>query len=179
MSRKWAKRDGRKRARPHRAPQKTPVRPQKQRITMVRWPILGAPVRTQRTPKGPPRHPWGTEGAAKTAPNKNSEPLDKKRRGQEKDNKNTPQIRSPFTRVLCSSPSGGLFGRRRGAKKTQKPSFYHSFGPQGVPKRWKTLYFTKFREHTPVTTKAFGTDLRRDLRPGAPLGARPQPQNTT
>ena len=107
------------------------MRPQKQRIVTIRWPLLGAPVRAQRIPKGPPRHPWGTEGAAKTAPNKNSEPLDKTRRGQEKDNKNTPQIRSPFTRVLCSCPSGGLFWRRRGTKKTQKPAFYCSFGPTG------------------------------------------------
>ena len=49
--------------------QRTPERPQKQRITTVRWPLLGTPGR------GPPRHPWGTEGAAKTAPNENSEPL--------------------------------------------------------------------------------------------------------
>ena len=37
----------------------------------------------------------------------------------------------------------------------------------------------RVREHTPVATKVFGTDPRRDLRPGAPLGARPQPRNTT
>ena len=92
---------------------------------------MGAPGRAQRTPKGPPKTPLGHRGAAKTAPHKNSEPLNKKRRGQEKDNKNTPQIRSPFTRVWCSCPSGGLFWRRRGAKKTQKPSFYCSFGPKG------------------------------------------------
>ena len=94
------------------------------------WPCAGGP-------QGRPEDTLGarTEGTAKTAPNKNPEPLNKKRRGQEKDNKNTPQIRSPFTRVSCSSPSGELFGRRRGTKKTQTPSFYCSFGPQGVPKR--------------------------------------------
>ena len=79
------------------------------------WAPLAA---RKRTPKGPPRHPWGTEGAAKTAPSRNPEPLNKKRRGQEKDNKNTPQIRSPLTRVLCSCPSGSLLWRRRGTKKT-------------------------------------------------------------
>ena len=35
---------------------------------------------------------YGIEGAAKTAPKKNPETLNKKRRGQEKDNKQTPQI---------------------------------------------------------------------------------------
>ncbi len=92
---------------------------------------------------GPPRHPWGTEGAAKTAPHKNPEPLDKKRRGQEKNNKNTPQIRSLFTRVLCSCPSRGLFWRRRGAKKTQKHAFHCSFGPRGCQHGSKPSYFTR------------------------------------
>ncbi len=33
-------------------------------------------------------------------------------------------------------------------------------------------------EHTPVATNAFGTSLRRVSRSGAPVAARPQPQNT-
>ena len=53
------------------------------------------------------------------------------------------------------------------------------FWTPGVPKCENTSYFTRVCEHTPVATKAFGTDPRRDLRPGAPLGARPQPRNTT
>jgi hypothetical protein len=59
-------------------------------------PLLGAPGRAQRTPKGPPGHPWGTEGAAKTAPNKNSEPPYKKhrktRKGQQKHTPNPTAI---------------------------------------------------------------------------------------
>ena len=126
----------------------------KQRITTVRWPLLGAPVRAQRTPKRPLRHPWGTEGAAKTVPHKKPEPLDKKRRGQEKDNKNTPQIRSLFTKVLRSSPSGGRFGRRRGANKTQKHSCSSCFGPRDCHNGPKPSYFTRvLNTHTPVATK--------------------------
>ena len=133
--------------------------------------------------KGPQRGPQDTLGAPRGPPKqrqtKTQSPLTKNAEDKKRTTKNTPQIRSTFTRVLCSCPSEGLFWRRRGSKKTQKPSFYCSFGPQGVPKRFKTLYFTRVREHTPVATKAFGTDLCRDLRPGAPLGARPHPQNTT
>jgi len=47
-----------------------------------------------------------------------------------------------------------------------------------VPKRTKTLYFTGVFEHTPVATKVFGTPVRRVSPSGAPLTARPQPQNT-
>ena len=72
-------------------------------------PLLGAPGRAQRTPKGPPGHPWGTEGAAKTAPNENSEPLNKKRRGQEKDNKQgTPNLIVIY-KGFALMPFGGVF----------------------------------------------------------------------
>ena len=97
----------------------------------------------KRTPTGPPRHPWGTEGAAKTAPHKKPEPLDKKRRGQEKNTKNSPQIRSPFTKVLCSCPSGGPFWRRRGTKKTHKHAFSSCFGPRGCQNGSKPSCFTR------------------------------------
>ena len=55
----------------------------------------------------------GHRGAAKTAPNENSEPLNKKRRGQEKDNKKgTPNLiviykgfaLMPFGCVLLETP---------------------------------------------------------------------------
>ena len=61
-------------------------------ITAVRWPCLAPLTARKRTPTGPPRHPWGTEGTAKTAPKKNPETLNTKCRGQKKDNKHTPQI---------------------------------------------------------------------------------------
>ena len=138
----------------------------KQRITTVRWPLLGAPGRAQRTPKGPPGHPWGTEGAAKTAPHKKPEPLDKKRRGQEKNTKNSPQIRSPFTKVLCSCPSGGPFWRRRGTKKTHKHAFSSCLGPRGCQHGSKPLYVTrvlnthlsrlKFSAHLYVVIRGLG-----------------------
>ena len=142
-------RQRRKRARPHRAPQRTPERPEKQRITTVRWPPLGAPGRAQRTPKGPPRHPWNTEGAAKTEPNKNPEPLNKKRRktrkGQQKHTPNPTAIYEglvlmPFGGPLL--PFRGLFleiprheentktsillqfWTTRGAKTLENPVFY-------------------------------------------------------
>ena len=51
---------------------------------------ISAPDRAREDPKGHPRHPCGTQGTAKTTPNTNPEPLNKKRRGQEKYNKNTP-----------------------------------------------------------------------------------------
>ena len=137
------------------------------------WPCAGGPQGrpedTLRAPRGPP----------KQRQTKTQSPLTKNAEDKKRTTKNTPQIRSTFTRVLCSGPSEGLFWRRRGSKKTQKPSFYISLGSQGVQQRQKTLYLTTLGEHTPVATKAFGTDLRRDLRPGAPLGARPHPQNTT
>ena len=62
LSRKWAKRKRRKRARPHRAPQRTPERPKKQRITTVRWPFLGAPDRAQENPNGASKTPLGHRG---------------------------------------------------------------------------------------------------------------------
>ena len=96
---------------------------------------LAAPVRAQRTPKGPPRHPWGTEGAAKTAPNKNSEPLDRKRRGQENYNKNTPQIRSPFCapplRGAASPFRGALFGDAAARRKHKNHNFTPVLDPKG------------------------------------------------
>jgi hypothetical protein len=109
---------------------------------MVRWPLLGAPGRAQRTPKGPPGHPWGTEGAAKTAPNENSEPLNKKRRGQEKDNKkHTPNpidiyegfVLMPFGGPFLETPRLEentktiillQFWTPRGAKTLENPVFY-------------------------------------------------------
>ena len=102
----------------------------------------GRPWPRTKDPKGAPKTPLGNRGGRQnSAKQKLRAPLQKTQK-QKKDNKNTPQIRSPFTRVLCvcpsggrSSPSAGLFWRRRGTKKTQKPSFHCSFGPQGVPKR--------------------------------------------
>ena len=70
---------------------------------------MGAPGRAQRTPKGPPGHPWGTEGAAKTAPNENSEPLNKKRKGQEKDNKKHTPNPIDIYEGFVLMPFGGPF----------------------------------------------------------------------
>ena len=61
-------------------------------ITAVRWPCLAPLTARKRTPTGPPRHPWGTEGTAKTAPKKNPETLNTKCREQKKDNKQAPHI---------------------------------------------------------------------------------------
>ena len=52
----------------------------------------GRPWPRTKDPKGAPKTPLGHRGAAKTAPKKNPEPLNKKRRGQEKDNTTTPQF---------------------------------------------------------------------------------------
>ena len=121
--------------------QRIPERPQKQRITTVRWPPLGAPGRAQRTPKGPPGHPWGTEGAAKTAPNKNPETLSKKHKGQELDTKKNPKadryLRGFCAHALREALFGDAAARRkhknmyvtavldpRGAKTLETPIFY-------------------------------------------------------
>ena len=154
------------------------MRPPKKRITTVGWPLLGAPGRAQRTPKGPPRHPWGPEGAAKTAPNKNSEPLDKKRRGHEKDNKNTPQVRSPFTRVLCSCPSGGLCWRRRGAKKNKNQHVTKVLDPTGCQNARKHCILRRF-VNTHLSRRRHPAQIYVVICGMAPLGARPHPQNTS
>ena len=118
------------------------MRPQKQRITTVRWPLLGAPGRAQRTPKGPPRHPWGTEGAAKTAPNKNSEPLYKKRKktqkGQQKHTPNPIAIYEGFVRLPFGGPLlpfGGPFLETPRHEENTKTIISLQFWTQGVPKR--------------------------------------------
>ena len=62
---------------------------------------MGAPGRAQRTPKGPPRHPWGTEGAAKTAPNKNAEPLNKNAENKKRTTKTHPKS-DRYLRRFCA-----------------------------------------------------------------------------
>ena len=121
-------------------PQRDPKNNKSRRYGGPFW----VPLAVRRgTPREARRHPWGTEGTAKTAPNKNPEPLDKKRRGQEKDNKqDTPNLIVIY-KGFALMPFGGVFGRRRGTNKIQKCVFYGSFGSQGVPKRTKTLYLTK------------------------------------
>ena len=121
-------------------PQRDPKNNESRRYGGPFWAPLAARKRTQ---KGSPRHPWGTEGAAKTPPHKKPEPLDKKRRGQEKNTKNTPHLRSLFTRVFCSCPSGGPFWRRRGTKKTHKHAFSSCVGPRGCQHGSKPSYFTR------------------------------------
>ena len=58
-----------------------------------------------------------------------------------------------------------------------------TFGPTGPQTERETPRRSTFcfapRKGPKVETKAFGTDFRRDSRSGAPLGVRPQPQNTT
>ena len=44
---------------------------------------------------------------------------------------------------MCSCPSGGLFGRRRGAKKTHKHAFSMCFGPRGCHNGSKPSCFTR------------------------------------
>ena len=111
----------------------------------------------------------------RTTQRSNREPLDKKRREQDKDNKQTPQIRSLFTTVLRSSPSGGLFWRRRGAKKTHTYICLQFWTPGGAKMGPNLMFYHDF-EHTPVATKAFRTYFHRVLRSGVPSAARRQQQ---
>jgi hypothetical protein len=142
---------------------------------MVRWPLLGAPGRVQKDPKEAPKTPLGHRGGRQNSAKQKPEPFDNKHREQEKDNTNTPQIRSLFTKVSRSSPSGGLFWRRRGANKTQTHAFSWCVGPPGVPKWPKTLCFKMVFKHTPVATKAFRTYPHRVSRS---LGCPPATANT-
>ena len=87
-------------------PQRDPKNNESRRYGGPFWAPLAA---CKRTPKGPPRHPWGTEGAAKTAPNENSEPLNKKHRGQEKDNKKHTPNPIAIYEGFALLPFGGAF----------------------------------------------------------------------
>ena len=58
-----------------------------------------------------------------------------------------------------------LFWRRRGTKKAQKHAFSYSFGPPGVPKRKKTLYFTKPLEKTNKATRENNKSLEKTNNP--------------
>jgi hypothetical protein len=55
--------------------------------------------------------------------------------------------------------------RHRGTKKTQKHAFSYSFGPPGVPKRKKTLYFTKPLEKTNKATRENNKPLEKTNNP--------------
>ena len=91
-------------------PQRDPKNNEARRYGGPFW----VPLAVRRgTPREARRHPWGTEGTAKTAPNKTPEPLNNKRRGQEKDNKkDTPNliviykgfVLIPFGGVLLETP---------------------------------------------------------------------------
>ncbi len=94
--------------------------PQKQRITTVGWPLLGAPGRAQGTPREARRHPWGTEGTAKTAPNKNPKPLNKKGRGQEKDNKKDTTNLIVIYKGFALMPIGVVFAGDAAARRKLK-----------------------------------------------------------
>ena len=93
---------------------------------------------------------------------------------------NTHPKSNRYSRGFCAHAlREGVWGRHRGTNKTQKLAFHCRFGPPGVPQRKNTSYFTRVSEPTLVATSSFGTDFRRVSRSGAPLPARPQPQNTT
>ena len=64
-----------------------------------------------------------------------------------------------------NKPEVFLFWRRRGTKKTQKHAFSYSFGPPGVPKRKKTLYFTKPLEKTNKATRENNKPLENTNNP--------------
>ena len=101
--------------------------------------------------------------------------MQRTKKGQQTHTPNLIVIYEGFVRM----PFGGVWGRHRGTNKTQKLAFHCRIGPPGVPQRKNTSYFTRVSEPTPVATNAFGTAVRRVSRSGAPLPARPQPQNTT
>ena len=120
-------------------PQRDPKNNESRRYGGPFW----VPLAVRRgTPREARRHPWGTEGTAKTAPNKNPEPLNKKRRGQEKDNKkHTPNpidiyegfVLMPFGGAFLEMPRHEentqtcislQFWTPRGAKTLENPVFY-------------------------------------------------------
>ena len=92
--------------------------------------------------KGPQRGPQDTLGAPRGPPKqrqtKTQSPFTKNAKKHEKDNKNTPQIRPPFTRVWCSCPSGGrsspsegLFGDAAARRKHKNHHFTAVLDPKG------------------------------------------------
>ena len=127
-------------------PQRHPKKNESRRYGGPFWTPLAA---RKRTPKGPPGHPWGTEGAAKTAPNKNSEPLYKKRKENKKgQQKHTPNPTAIYEGLVLMPFGGPLLPFRgtflqmprheentktiillqlwtpRGAKTLENPLFY-------------------------------------------------------
>jgi len=95
------------------------------------------------TPREARRHPWGTEGTAKTAPNKNTEPLNKKRRGQEKDNKkDTPNLIVIY-KGFALMPFGGVFGETPRHEENSKMYVLLQFWIPGGAKTHENLVFYK------------------------------------
>ena len=95
------------------------------------------------TPREARRHPWGSEGTAKTAPNKNPEPLNKKRRGQEKDNKQgTPNLIIIY-KGFAVMPFGGVFLETPRHEENSKMRVLLQFGIPGGAKAHENLVVYK------------------------------------
>ena len=95
------------------------------------------------TPREARRHPWGNEGTAKTAPNKNPEPLNKKRRGQEKDNKKgTPNLIVIY-KGFALMPFGGVFWETPRHEQNSQMYVLLQFWIPGGAKTHENLLFYK------------------------------------
>ena len=103
------------------------------------WAPLAA---CKRTPKGPPRHPWGTEGAAKTAPHKKPEPLDK----NAEDKKRTTNKRFKSDRYLRGCCAHALRGAFFGDAAARRKHSNHHVAAVLDPKGAKTLENLLFYE---------------------------------
>ena len=121
-------------------PQRDPKNNESRRYGGPFW----APLAVRKgTPKEHPRHAWGTEGAAKTAPNKNPEPLNKKRRGQEKDNKkDTPNLIVIY-KGFALMPFGSVFWETPRHEQNSQMYVLLQFGIPGGAKTHENLVFYK------------------------------------
>ena len=95
------------------------------------------------TPREARRHPGGTEGTAKPAPNKNPEPFNKKRRGQEKDNKKgTPNLIVIY-KGFALMPFGGVCWETPRHEENSKMCVLLQFWIPGGAKTHENLVFYK------------------------------------
>ena len=101
--------------------------------------------------------------------------MQRTRKGQQT---NTPNLIAIYEGFVCMPFGRPFWETPRHEENTNTCILLQCWTP-GVPTCYKTYYFTGVSEHTPVATNAFGTAVRRVSRSGAPLPARPQPQNTT
>ena len=123
-------------------PQRDPKNNKSRRYGGPFW----VPLAVRRgTPREARRHPWGTEGTAKTAPNKKPEPLNKKRRGQEKDNKQgTPNLIVIY-KGFALMPFGGVFGETPRHEENSKMYVLLQFWiPRGAKTHENLIFYQGF-----------------------------------